>query len=767
MTESALPPTQIFHITGIDCADCARGIERGVCRLDGVQTAALNFATATLKVEGAVAPEAVAARVQELGYGIGEETAQQAPAARPVEQRGLRGFVQFLLRRRETTMALVGLVLILPGVLFNELLPMLGAAPRVFDLTSVLALVVAGYPIALSAWRSLKVNHEVNINVLMTIAAVGAVLIGAYTEAGLVMVLFALGEALEGYTVERARHSISTLIELAPAEATLLGPCIDCREHLGREGYTGGPCPFCGLEEKTVPVGTLQIGDTVLVKPGERIPMDGIVIAGTSSANQAPITGESLPVDKGPGAEVFAGAINGEGALQIEVTRLAQDNTISRVIRLVEEAQEQRAPVQRFVDRFAAVYTPAVMVLAAAVALLSPLLFGLPFLSTTAETGSLYRAFALLVVACPCALVISTPVSLISAISAAARQGVLIKGGAYLEAFSRVSAIAFDKTGTLTTGQLALARVRSVDCEDEVSGVCGPCDDLLDLAGSLERHSAHPLARAIVAAQEQRRHASAYAAPEAVQALAGRGLQGVVAGRRILLGSHAYFDKSIPHAEHCDDIASATAQGQTAVLVSSDDRYQGYLTLTDTPRPGTHEVMEALRQEGIEALVMLTGDEAATAAGVAVAIGVTDVRANLLPEDKVTAVRGLMDRYGAVAMVGDGINDAPALATATVGIAMGAAGSAQALETADIALMSDDLARLPFGLRLSRAGMRTIRINVALSLAIKAVFLVLVLSGVGTMWMAVFADMGASLLVTLNGMRLLRFEAAPAPAVGK
>jgi Cd2+/Zn2+-exporting ATPase len=505
----------------------------------------------------------------------------------------------------------------------------------------------------------------------------------------------------------------------------------------------------------------LQIGDTILVKPGERIAMDGRVTEGLSAVNQAPITGESLPVDKTPGAEVFAGSINGEGVLQIEVTRLAQDNTISRLIRMVEEAQEQRAPVQRFVDRFAAVYTPAVMVLAAAVALLAPLLFGLPFLGTAGETGSLYRALALLVVACPCALVISTPVSLISAISAAARQGVLVKGGAYLEAFSRVKAIAFDKTGTLTTGQPAVARVRSVACENGESGVCDPCDDLLDLAGAVERHSTHPLARAIVAAQDQRLRPSSYASPQAVQALAGKGLQGTLGGKQVFLGSHSYFEANIPHAEHCADIAAAAAMGQTAVLVSSDNRYQGYLTITDTPRAGTRAVMDALRQMGVQTLVMLTGDDDATAAGVAAAVGVSDVRANLLPADKVTAVRELMAQYGAVAMVGDGINDAPALATATVGIAMGAAGSAQALETADIALMSDDLAHLPFGLRLSRAAMSTIRTNVALSLAIKAVFLVLVLSGQGTMWMAVFADMGASLLVTLNGMRLLRYKAEP------
>jgi Cd2+/Zn2+-exporting ATPase len=299
--------------------------------------------------------------------------------------------------------------------------------------------------------------------------------------------------------------------------------------------------------------------------------------------------------------------------------------------------------------------------------------------------------------------------------------------------------------------------VRSVACEDPVGGVCSPCDDLLALAGALERHSSHPLAHAIVAAQEQRLHPTAYAAPEGVQAVVGHGLQGTVNGKRVFLGSHAYFETRLPHEAHCADIAAAAAQGQTAVLVSADERYQGYLAIADAVRPDTPQVMAELRRLGIEALVMLTGDEAATAVAVGRAAGLTDVRSNLLPDDKVAAVADLLQRYGAVAMVGDGINDAPALATATVGVAMGAAGSAQALETADIALMSDDLVQLPFGLRLSRAAMRTIRVNIALSLLIKAVFLVLVLAGWGTMWMAVFADMGASLLVTLNGMRLLRY----------
>jgi len=748
----------------MDCADCARGIERGVCRLEGVQSAAINFGAATLKVEGEVGRALVEARVRELGYGVAEPAAPgeaQAGTAVVHANTGVDGFVRYLLGRRDTTLALVGMALILPGLVFNELLPMLGLSHPLFDLTSVLAWACAGFPIWRRAWRSLRISRSITIDVLMSIAAFGAVLIGAYAEAGLVMVLFSLGEALEGYVTERARGSIRSLMELAPTEATILGPCIDCHEHLGQDGYSGGPCPFCGLEERRTPVSELRIGDVILVKPGERLPMDGRVTAGRSSVNQAPITGESRPVEKDEGDEVFAGSINGEGAIQVEVTHLAADTTISRLIRLVEEAQEQKAPVQRFVDRFAAAYTPAVVVIAALVALLPPLIWGQPFLNPApGEQGWLYRALALLVVACPCALVISTPVSLISAISNGAHRGLLIKGGAYLEALSRVKAIAFDKTGTLTTGRPQLMRVRAVDCEDVQQAFCPACDDLLALTTAVERQSEHALAGAVVEAAQARDLQHRYGAAAQVQALTGTGVRGRVQANGgasdVLIANHSYFDAHLPHPAHCTEVAQAAAAGQTPMLVSANGSYRGYLTVADAVRPEAAQSLADLRRLGIEHLVMLTGDDAATAAGVAEQVGVTEVRAGLLPEHKVAAVRELLAEYGAAAMVGDGINDAPALAAATVGIAMGAAGTAQALETANIALMSDDLARLPFAVRLSRATMAVIRQNVVFSLGIKAVFLLLVLAGLGSMWLAVFADMGASLLVTLNGMRLLR-----------
>ncbi len=741
----------VFKVEGMDCASCALTVQKGVARLPGVEEASLSFTSELLRVRGDVDAQQVASRVRELGYEV-SEPAQTQPAPPAAAQ---PSFVGYLLQRRETALALLGALLVLPGLIFNELLPGLGYESRWLDLTSVAAMVAAGGPIARSAWQALRINREININVLMTIAAIGALFIGAYTEAGLVMVLFAIGEALEGYTAGRARHAIRELMTLLPQEATVLRPCIDCVSHAGQDGYQSGPCPFCGVEPQRVPVAELAISETIVVRPGERIPMDGRVTEGESLVNQAPITGESRLLLKEPGSEVFASSINGEGVLHVAVTRRAEDNTISRLIQMVEEAQEKRAPAQRFVDRFARVYTPAVVVLALLVAAVPPLLFGQPFLSTETTQGWLYRALALLVVACPCALVISTPVSLISAISNAARHGVLVKGGAHLEALSRVRAVAFDKTGTLTRGEPAVVAVEAIDCEAP-GEPCPPCDDMLALASAVEQYSEHPLAQAVRDASLARGVHGRYTAG-AVQALAGRGVTGTVKGERVVVGSHRYFEDRFPHgAEACAAVDAASAAGQTSLLVGRDGAYLGYITVADRVRESSAAAIRGLRAAGVARVVMLTGDDAPTATAVASAVGIDEVRAGLLPAAKVEAVEALRRECGAVAMVGDGINDAPALASATVGIAMGAAGTAQALETADIALMGDDLRPLSFLLRLSRATMQTVRANIALSLGMKLAFLVLVLFGLGSLWLAVFADVGASIIVTLNGMRLLR-----------
>ncbi len=768
MNASEAESSTAFDVTGMDCAACARTVERGVSTLPGVEAASINFTTGILQVRGAAGVDAIQERVAQLGYQAhprdpAQLAATGTPAGEvPLHGGAVRSFLTYMLGRSSGRLTLLGLLLVLPGLLLDELLPLFGVAlewPLARGM-ALAALAVAGYPVARSAWNALRINRQITINLLMTIAAVGAVVIGAWTEAGLVMVLFALGEALEGYTAGRARASLRSLLEVAPNEALVLRPCIDCREHLGQEGYQGGPCPFCGIEEQRVPVEALRVGESIVVRPGDRIAMDGRVVEGRSEVNQAPITGESLPVEKGVDDEVFAGSINGAGALVVEVTRPAADTTIARIVRLVAEAQERRAPVESAVDRFAAWYTPAVVVVAALVALLPPLFWSAPFWGVQ---GWLYRALELLVVACPCALVISTPVTLVSAIARGARLGILVKGGAVLQVLAQVDAVAFDKTGTLTAGEPRVLDVRAVNCKGVESGVpCAPCDDLLALAYAVERRSEHALARAVTAHAEQRGVGGRYAAATGVLALPGLGVSGWVDGRPVVVGSHAWFDDTVPHSPVlCDQLDAAAQQGQTPLLLGVDDAFGGYILVADRVRDESRRAVDALRALGVDNLIMVTGDGAGAARHAAAQVGIDQVRAQILPSEKVAAVEALkVDATGrrrTVVMVGDGVNDAPALAAADVGVAMGA-GTAQAMETADLVLLGDNLEQLPVAIRLARAAMRTIRANIVFSVGLKLVVFALVLAGLGSMSMAVFADVGASLLVTLNGMRLLRFE---------
>jgi Cd2+/Zn2+-exporting ATPase len=718
-------------IEGLDCAECARTLEQGVAAMSGVRKAEVSFALARLTLDfdpRQTDERAVIARVRELGYNV------ETPVS---ERRSVWATV-----RRHLHEVLAGAAGVLILLAFG--LHLADAPGGVSHVLYAVATAVAGYPAARAAWAALRTARTLDMNVLMTLAAVGALAIGEFEEGAVVTFLFALGNLLEGYTLGRARSAIRALMDLTPLQATRLLPLTSLPLAGGTEG---------GREE-IVPVEALAIGDRIVVRPGERIPMDGWVLEGASAVNQAPITGESLPVEKGSGDEVFAGTVNGNGALIVEVTHLAKDNTLARIIQMVEEAQAQKAPSQRFVDRFARIYTPAVVVGALLVAIVPPLV------GLGAFADWLYRALVLLVIACPCALVISTPVTIVSGIARAAREGVLIKGGAYLEQAGALRVVAFDKTGTLTQGQPVVVAGRCGDHDDGANPeACPNCRDLLALAAAVESRSAHPLAQAVVEQARAFGVEGTYAPAESVEALAGLGVRGRVAGHDVTVGSHAHIHGDEHVASFCDEVAEATAKGQTIVLVKDACcGRQGYMAIADALREAAPQVVGELRRAGIRRTAMLTGDNQDAARAIAAQVGVDEFHAGLLPEQKVEAVEGLLARYGQVGMVGDGVNDAPALARATVGIVMGAAGSDAALETADIALMADDLTRLPFTMRLSRRALAIIRQNIAFSLLVKAVFLALALAGAATLWMAVFADMGASLLVTLNGMRVLGYR---------
>ena len=582
----------------------------------------------------------------------------------------------------------------------------------------LLAMVAGGWFVLPKAWYAAR-SFRPDMNLLMAVAVTGAVAIGEWLEGGTVAFLFGLSHVLESWSVGRARRAVEALLDLSPSSVRV------------REG---------GVERELLAT-EVGPGALFIVLPGERIALDGEVVGGTSSVDQAPITGESMPVAKQRGDEVFAGTINGSGALEVRSTREAGDTTLARIIRLVEEAQARRSPAERWVDRFARVYTPAVIVLALAVFLAPPLL------TDGAWSVWLYRALVLLVIACPCALVISTPVSVVASLAAAARAGVLIKVGAFVEAPARLRALAFDKTGTLTEGRFAVVDLVPLDGHDE--------EALLARAAALEARSEHPLGRAIVAHAEDR--GVAFSPAEGFQAIEGRGATGRVGGKAYWVGSHRYLaEQGQETSEIRRRLEAISGAGRTVVVVGDDDHVCGLLGVADAVRREAASAVAEMRRLGIEHLVILTGDNAPTARAVGGEAGIDEVRAELLPQDKVAAIEELVGRYGSVAMVGDGINDAPALAASSLGIAMGAAGSDAAIETADIALMADDLHRLPWLVRHSRRTLRVIRQNIAFALGVKAVVFALAVSGVATLWLAIAADMGASLLVIGNGLRLLR-----------
>ncbi|HEY7056053.1 MAG TPA: heavy metal translocating P-type ATPase [Vicinamibacterales bacterium] len=693
----------IFKIEGMDCHEEVAILERRLTKLSGLEALDADVLGQRLRIKydaAKLSTSAIAEAVAQTGMRAWLEHDQPAGPAPSAATRRL--FVA-----ASGVAIAVGMVLQLAQV-----------DDRLTIAAYVVAIASGGvYSVrrAFHAARSLALD----INVLMLVAVCGAMVLGEWSEGACVVFLFALAQLLEARAMERARGAIRALMDLTPLTA------------LVRRGGS----------EKELPVDDVRVGDLVVVRPGEKIPLDGRVVAGQSHVNQAPVTGESLPVEKEPGDEVFAGTINGRAVLEIAVERLRGDSTLARIIHLVERAQSQRAPSQMFVERFARYYTPAVLAIAVLVGIVPPVLGLGPW------SEWIYRALVLLVISCPCALVISTPVSIVSALAAAARKGVLLKGGAHLERLADVRCVAFDKTGTLTKGQLHVVGVTPFNGTSP--------ERILQLAASLEARSEHPIGRAIVA-----RAAAENLALESVQAfesLPGLGAEAVVGGSRVVLGSHRLFEeRRICSAEVDTRMDSLSSDGRSMVIVGSATEPLGIIGVADRVRESARDAVQLLREQGIAHVALLTGDHEPAARSLARQLDIDEVRADLLPQDKVAAVEELRRRHGSLAMVGDGINDAPALAAADVGIAMGVAGSDAALETADVALMSDELLKISYAVRLSRATVRNIRANIAFSLALKGAFLAMAIVGYATLWMAVVADMGASLIVIGNALRLLR-----------
>jgi len=687
----------VLRVEGMDCASCALTVEKTVSRVPGVRRAAVNFAAGRLDAEhdAKVTRERIESAVKDAGFGVGggrEE--ERAPFWRT--PRALSVLASALLFA-------LGLGLSLGG-----------AAGVVTVPVYLAAIAVGGFPIFRAALAGIRARH-LDMNVLMSAAVVGAAGIGEWAEAASVVVLFAAGNALQVYAIDRTRGAVRALARLAPDEV------------LVKRGTT----------ELAVSIGAVGVGDVVVVRPGERVALDGEVIEGASVVDESPVTGESTPVEKAPGDAVFSGSLNGQGAVLVRVTKKAEDSTLQRVVKMVEEAQAKKAPAEQFVDRFSRVYTPVVVAAAAALAVVPPLL--------GADFGTwFYRALALLIIACPCALVISTPVTVVSGIGAASRRGILVKSGAALETAGRLEALAFDKTGTLTEGRPLVERVVSLDGKGEAN--------VLRIAAALERRSEHPLAYAILSA------ADGLDLPEVsgFRAIPGRGAEGMVWDERYLVGSPRLFEeRGVPLDIAREALAEVEGAGETPVILGDERGPVAVFGLADAVRAEAKATISGLREAGVKELVMLTGDAEAPARRIADELGI-DYRARLLPEQKVEAMRQLVQKWGLAGMVGDGINDAPALSAASVGFVMGAAGADVALETADVALMQDDLPKLAEAVRLSRSAERVIKQNVLVSVAIKGLFVLLAPFGLVALWLAVLADMGTSIAVTLNGLRLFR-----------
>jgi Cd2+/Zn2+-exporting ATPase len=690
---------ELMRVEGMDCSACATVVEHALGRLDGVREASVSYAAERMRLEydtEKVSRNVIVQRLAALGYGVLEAN-HEAP---------------WHLEYRELIVSAIAGALLLAGWLLG-----LRHDAHVVSVALLAAsLVIGGYYATRDAWQSIR-ERVLDIDVLMIVAAAGAAALGQWAEGALLLVLFSLGHALEHLAMDRARHAMGALADLAPKTALVV-----------RDGA-----------ELELPVENLLRGDQVLVRPGQRIPADGKVLEGSSAVDQAAITGESMPVDKAAESLVFAGTVNGEGLLRVEVSKLAKDSSLARMVQLVAEAQTDKSPTQRFVTKFEKVFVPLVLIGVLMLIAIPPFM-GFPF------AESFYRAMAVLVAASPCALAIATPSAVLAAVARAARGGVLIKGGVHLENLRSLSVIAFDKTGTITTGKPSVT---------DVVVLHGDEANLLATAASVESRSGHPLAQAVVQAARLRK--LEWPAASDVQSVTGKGMHAVVSYAKVSIGNLRLFAEEVVPDAVREQVARLESLGKTTMLVRADGVFLGLLALADTARPGMPEVIARLALIGIRQTVMLTGDNEQVARAVAASVGITDVRAGLLPEDKLKVIDDLMHENKLVAMVGDGVNDAPAMARATIGIAMGGAGTDVALETADVALMADDLSRLPFAIALSRASHTVIQQNLWAAFGVVALLIPATLFGLASMGIAVVIHEGATVLVVLNALRLLRF----------
>lgn len=691
----------VYRLQNLSCTSCAAKFEKNVRQISTVEDVQLNFGASKLTVAG----DASILQLEEAGAFDGIKVF-------PEKQRIIKQHMPFW-KKRENQTTIASLILLLAGYAVST-------ANGDNNWLSVglflAAILIGGFSLMKEGLTNLF-KLEFDMSTLMTIAVIGAALIGDWAEGAVVVFLFSVSEALESYSIDKARNSITSLIEIAPTTAIVLR----------------------GSNEFEVDVEDLRIDDVILIKPGQKIAMDGEVIQGDSSVNQAAITGESVPVHKVLGDEVFAGTLNEEGAMQVRVTKLAEDTTIAKIIHLVEEAQAEKAPTQQFVDRFARYYTPAILIISLLIMIIPPLLMG----GIWGEW--FYKGLVVLVVGCPCALVISTPIAIVTAIGNAARNGVLIKGGIHLEETGQIKVVAFDKTGTLTEGRPEVTDVLTVSSLTE--------DEVLQQAASIEKFSQHPLASSIMRAAEKL--PVGLLAVDQFQSITGKGAKAKIGEHLVHVGSPNLFKELHAMDESIEQqILTLQKQGKTVMLVWSEAGLEGIIAVADQVRKSSLKVIQKLHEMG-KRTVMLTGDNQSTASAIGAQLGLTEVKAELLPDQKVEMIKSL-GQYGKVAMVGDGVNDAPALATANVGIAMGGAGTDTALETADIALMADDLEKLPYTIKLSSRTKQIILQNISIALGLKVIALLLIIPGWLTLWMAVMADMGATVIVVLNSLRLMR-----------